>query len=287
MASSHQDWQPLTLQIHGGTIAAKVKGDGDNLLICFHGFGENRHAFDRLLVHTPEEWCILSFDLPLFGESEWTDPERQIDKACWEELITNIQDHFPQKIWHLLGFSMGGKIALLFQELLHRPAKTVILMAPDGLRRHPLHAFVSQTSVGKWLIRQMVTYPGPILSITELAFRLGWINRFIHLFMNDNFAEQKWRQRMYLCLRLYEEAQLDWEKLGRTALSSQWYLIWGRTDMTFGHRAANRLLRVIPHTQLYELNAGHMVLWDQLGTVRGLISNCLFMSSNSSQTPPT
>lgn len=288
LASSF-DWTAFEIPFSGGTIVAKEKGHGSQLLICFHGFGENKDAFDRLFLQIPGDWIILSLDLPLFGDSQWQDPNTVIDHHTWTELIQHIHMRHPQVDWHLLGFSMGGKVALAFQQLLETPARSLILMAPDGIARHPLHAFVSRTQLGTWLIRQVVYHPGPILRLTEWAFRLGWIDPFIHLFMNDNFAEKRWRKRMYLCLTLYEGFQIDWHKVQKknTPSDTHWYLIWGKKDMTFGRKAAHRLKRIIPSTALYELESGHMLLWDQFGQVRNLIHSMLFTSSNSSQIPPT
>lgn len=279
--SQASDWTSFTIPISGGIIAAKEKGNGTNLLICLHGFGENQHAFDSLLDDIPIDWCVCSLDLPLFGESKWENTDISIQDHTWKQVSSYIRLRHPEATWHLLGYSMGGKVALKLQELLEVPAKTVLLFAPDGLRRQPLHAFATGTVIGKWLFRQLMIHPRIILTLNQVAYRLGLIDRFLFRFVQGNFSEKKWRDRIFYTMTLYEGFQVNWERLAQQAQihPTHWSLVWGKYDPTFSQTSADRLLRSIPSAKETVLDTGHLLLRDRADAILIVLEQELFERS--------
>ena len=280
MTFSLASWTEFDIPVPGGIIRAKEQGMGQHLLLCLHGFGENRHAFDQLLKMAPRDWVLVSVDLPLFGQSQWLDSQVPIKDQTWQAMIHALQDRYPRVTWHILGYSMGGKIALKIQEFLPQAARTIVVVTPDGLKRHPAHHFVTHSLIGKWLFQKIMLAPTAILKMNQIAYRLGLIDRFLYRFVNGNFGEKRWRERVYLTIRLYEGFHLNWDKLARVAEAhgTNWLLIWGQHDPTFSQQSADRMLRFIPQTQTWQLDGGHMLLRDQIQEIRNLLHTQLFDS---------
>lgn len=88
--------------------AYSVAGEGERLLLCLHGIGGNRHAFDDLLAAAPAGWRVAAWDMPGYGESAPVEP---MDWAALARAAVAVLDDLGAERAVVLGHSMGGMVA--------------------------------------------------------------------------------------------------------------------------------------------------------------------------------
>ncbi len=92
-------------------IAVDVAGDGP-LVILLHGIGGNRLNWREQLQSLAPEFTAVAWDARGYGASE--DYEGALDFADFSADLQRVIDAFGCRRAHLVGLSMGGRIALDF-----------------------------------------------------------------------------------------------------------------------------------------------------------------------------
>jgi 3-oxoadipate enol-lactonase len=85
-----------------------VAGSGP-LVVFLHGIGGNRHSWDRQLAAFSRGFTAVAWDARGYGDSD--DYEGPLDFADFSRDLVRVLDHFGAARSHLVGLSMGGRIA--------------------------------------------------------------------------------------------------------------------------------------------------------------------------------
>src|SRR3954447_11643906 len=90
-------------------------GQGNKKLFCFHGYGEDGSSFVFLKKSLGSEYILIAMDLPFHGKTEWNEgllisAEDLINIIS--EIIAQINTSEKKDKFSLLGFSLGGRVAL-------------------------------------------------------------------------------------------------------------------------------------------------------------------------------
>jgi len=173
-------------------------GQGPDLVVCFHGYGEEGLSFSFLDTYAGDSHSFISIDLPFHGLTDW-DPADAPDAAGFLAAVNGIVDKEfgPQQRFTLMGFSLGGRIALsLYQAGWQRITK-LILLAPDGLKVNRWYWFATQTKVGNRLFHFTMKHPGWFFGLLKLMNRLRLVNASIFKFVKYYIGDEKVRQQLY------------------------------------------------------------------------------------------
>jgi 3-oxoadipate enol-lactonase len=92
-------------------ISVDVAGEGD-LLVFLHGIGGNRLNWADQLPFFARHYCAVAWDARGYGESD--DYAEPLDFGDFSEDILRLMAYFGADRAHLVGLSMGGRIALDF-----------------------------------------------------------------------------------------------------------------------------------------------------------------------------
>lgn len=112
-----------TYHINNDSYAYRIDGRGE-VLVLFHGFTSAQTTWDNIYDELITEYQVLTIDLPGHGETQVQADKTMKDfsddfNALLESLkITKI---------HLLGYSMGGRIALSFANYYPEKINSLIL----------------------------------------------------------------------------------------------------------------------------------------------------------------
>ena len=156
-------------------IAYKKYGHGDRYILCFHGFGQAGYRWGILEPFLGKQFTLIAFDLPFHGDTQWNEKENFTPEQL-VDIIDMIVPKKQQKIY-LLGYSMGGRIALrLLQQIPERVQKAVLL-APDGLHKNFLYRFATHTVVGRNLFYKSMKNPTLLFSIAKKLQARGAISK--------------------------------------------------------------------------------------------------------------
>lgn len=174
-----------------------AKGDGNAAVICLHGFG--RTANDFFHLNWKEELKIISLNLPLHGETNFTD-NRQISSIAKTEFYEVIRQIARRELideMYLVGYSLGGKIVLSLLEFEDLNIKGAYLFAPDGFKSNPWYRFASQTAFGEYLNKQNIKYPFIFYTIVTVSRILGLASKRQITYASHHTKDKQKRTRLF------------------------------------------------------------------------------------------
>jgi pimeloyl-ACP methyl ester carboxylesterase len=169
-------------------------GSGTKLLFCFHGYGRDADTFYFLNNIIGKQYTIIAIDLPFHGHTEWN-KELTFHPNHLIQVIQEIRSTLKQdkEKFALMGFSLGGRIALHLTQILYKQIEKLVLIAPDGLRVNWWYSMAAQTWGGNKLLSYTINNPRWFLQMLNFAEKTKLINRsissFAHYYMDD--ADQR------------------------------------------------------------------------------------------------
>ena len=183
------------LDYKGSRIAYTIYGTGERYIACFHGYGQAAYRWAILEPLLGKRFTLIAFDLPYHGHTDWKNSENfTVDGLI--EIIQQILPSPHQKI-HLLGYSLGGRIALrLLQQMPQRINKTVLL-APDGLHKNKWYRFATQTKIGRKLFYRLMKNPQMLLSVATRLRAMGRIREGYYSMLQYYAGSEESRMHVY------------------------------------------------------------------------------------------
>ncbi len=177
-------------------------GSGPRQVVCFHGYGEEARLYSFLEKHAGNQFTFYSIDLPFHGQTKWneglnfthTDLQQIIENILLED---NQQPGTGNRKLSLLGFSLGGRIALSHYQAQPESVEKLILLAPDGLVVNFWYWFSTQTWIGNKIFSFSMKYPGWFFAFLKLLNKLGLVNASVFKFVNYYIGNKEARQLLY------------------------------------------------------------------------------------------
>jgi pimeloyl-ACP methyl ester carboxylesterase len=170
-------------------------GTGNKTALCFHGYGQDIASFSFLEKYAGNDYRFYAIDLPFHGSSE---SNNGLNFAITD--LLNILQEIPglmdQQIT-LIGFSLGGRVALSLYEIIPDRIEKLILMAPDGLKVNFWYWLTTQTSLGNKLFAFTMKHPGWFFAFLKLINKLGLVNSSIFKFVNYYIGNKEVRKQLY------------------------------------------------------------------------------------------
>jgi len=151
-------------------------GNGNKIILCFHGFGMHGRQFKDLEETLGEDFTLISFDLFFHKETRLFDQsieaiQKGISKKEFSLLIQEFCVFEGISRFSVLGYSMGTHYASVLAEELPNRIDHYILAAPASIRPTHLVRFLSTNWLGNRLLKSL------ILSKTAVPFLLGSLKR--------------------------------------------------------------------------------------------------------------
>lgn len=108
-----------TINVNGASYAYTSQGSGE-VLILLHGFTGSSLTWEKYITKWRESYQVITIDLPGHGKS-FAKPQKTMSELSKD--LARIFKFLHIKQAHLLGYSMGGRVALSFAmeypELVH------------------------------------------------------------------------------------------------------------------------------------------------------------------------
>lgn len=90
-----------------------LNGSLDKPLVLFlHGFMGNTHEFDQAIQLLSDKFCCLTVDLPGHGKTDILGSDRDYSMANTAQALIDLLDELQVNRCFLVGYSMGGRLAL-------------------------------------------------------------------------------------------------------------------------------------------------------------------------------
>lgn len=252
-----------------GNLTYTKHGVGSQHLLLFHGFGQNRNAFQPMNGALADRYTIFTFDLFFHGDSAWHQPETALEKEFWKTLITDFLKQHTIDSFSVLGFSMGGKFAMATLEAFPDRVREIFLLAPDGIKTSFWYSLATYPLAFRKIFRSMIDHPGRFHAIATNAHRLGFIDKGILRFVEYQMNTEEKRARVYYSWVVFRHLKFDLRKIATLINEKNIHLtlLVGKYDKIITASNMQRLLRHVNEYRFEILEAGHNDLIEKSAAV--------------------
>lgn len=236
-------------------------GEGKKVLLAFHGFGQDAMAFGPLAELLEKEFTLVAFDFPGKSAGLWKSKHYPDNKLIWQ-LIQKICADFEVSKVSLLGYSMGGRIAMCLTEYYPERVDQLVLLAPDGLQKNIWYRLATREFYGRLIFRHVMRHPAAWMKRINILINKGIVSSRWQKLINDTLKNPEFRER----------ALVDWpftqnfipnpkflkQKLSKYQIPL--HLFMGRFDQSFSPELGEIFTRDNSLIQLHVLQTGHQIL---------------------------
>jgi len=257
------------LLYRNSTIGYLRFGSGPKTAVCFHGYGEDADSFAFLGKYAGNQYTFYSIDLPFHGKTEWKEgftftPADAL--LILEEILNHDSPETKNQQLSLIGFSLGGRIALSLYQAMPERIEKLVLLAPDGLKMNFWYWLSTQTWLGNKFFAFTLKHPGWFFGFLKILNKLKLVNASIFKFVNYYIGDKEVRRLLYarwttlrkLKPRLKKIKPLIHEK--NTAVR----LLYGMHDRIILSSVGEKFRKGIEdHCTLTVIHSGHQVLHEK------------------------
>jgi pimeloyl-ACP methyl ester carboxylesterase len=246
-------------------------GTGPQAAICFHGYGEDGKSYAFLEKYLGDRFSFYAIELPFHGDTDWKEgllfthiDLQQITDGILELDNPKLKTENSKLV--LIGFSLGGRIALsLFQSQPEKISR-LILMAPDGLKVNFWYWLSTQTWLGNKLFALTMKKPGWFFGFLKLLNKLKLVNASIFKFTNYYIGDPEARRLLYARWTSLRKLKPNlsriksFTKKQKTAVK----LVYGKHDRIILSSVGEKFKHGIEtQCELIVIHSGHQVLHEK------------------------
>ncbi len=254
---------------HGTTLAYRSYGHGPIPMIALHGFGRSGEDFRVLAADLGDRCTVHAFDLHFHGHSPGY-PERAEAPFAAAELA-GLFAAFIASIGAeratLLGYSLGGRIALSLMEQMPERIDRLLLAAPDGLKTRPWYRGLASSSAGRWAYKRFIKHPQRVHFVMDALRALRLMNDRMHRFLKGQTDSRAKRQLVHDVWLSYREIEPDLKRVAANAVAHgiPVDLYFGQHDRVIPPLLGSRLAEHAPErVHQHLLPFGHVLLTPEL-----------------------
>jgi pimeloyl-ACP methyl ester carboxylesterase len=246
------------------SICFGIIGSGPTVIVCLHGFGENRSSFDLLEKSLGKKYTLLCLDLPFHGETEWNEglsfkPEDFPDII---ELVLEKAGLKKEETFSLLAYSLGGRIALQLLQTVPQRIERIVLLAPDGLRINFWYWLGTQTYIGSKLFYFTMKKPAWFFAMANLAHKVGLLNKsiikFVHHYLDDAEVRVLLYKRWTTLRKFRPELAVVRKNIAANKIPARF--VFGSYDRIILHKRSDVFKTDKVNIKVEVLQAGHQLL---------------------------
>lgn len=246
-------------------------GSGAQPVICFHGYGESGSSFSFLEKYAKGQFTFIAIDLPFHGKTEW---KEGLDfgwrdmQTIIEIILTETNDKQETKNDKpiLLGFSLGGRMALSFYQSIPGQVEKVILLAPDGLKVNFWYWLSTQTWLGNKFFYFTMHYPGWFFGFLKALKGLSLVNASVFKFVKYYIDNKQVRYELYNRWTALRKLRPNLSKIRSAILYNKtpFRLVYGRHDRIILSPVGERFKKGIENYCVVSvIESGHQVLHEK------------------------
>ncbi len=235
-------------------------GSGKNIIVAFHGYGQDAQYFSELENYTVNNYTILSIDLPYHGKSFWD--ETKFTKGQLGEIIKQILTHYNVNKISLLGYSLGGKVCFTIIEIMPEVIEHVVLLAPAEMQFNVTYFFATSTYLGNLLFKYTIKKPLYLILWNNLLFKIKIMNASRHKFFNHFLQSDILRIELYniwMAMRqILPKRKKLYNNINKNEIPISIFI--GAFDSIITLKSALKFKNKLNTVQIHILQKGHKIL---------------------------
>jgi pimeloyl-ACP methyl ester carboxylesterase len=287
LAASSGDARPGRLRFHsvstnGPRMSVLEAGSGPPVL-CLHGLGATKGSFLTTVAALSERFRVIAVDQPGSGDSD-KPIGAAYDAPYFAQCAIDLLDALELERVHLVGNSLGGRVAL-----------EVALLRPERVRRVGLLApSLAWRRARPWLPLLRLTRPelglvqiAPRRLVEAVVHRLipdakdGWaaagVDEFLRAYLTPAGRAAFYAAARHIYLEEPHGEEGFWTRLA--TLKPPALFVWGRHDRLVPLAFAQHVSETVPRAQHLELPCGHVPQIELPGRTHAALA--AFFSSSS------
>ncbi len=259
---------------HQGVVVSYIKaGHGPEVLLAFHGFGQDRTAFEKHFYSLDGRFTLYSFDLFFHGQSQWPEHETPLSKKFWHTILIAFIEKNNLFRFSLMGYSLGAKFALATLEAVPGRILAVYFIAPDGIQTNRWYKLATYPAVVRRLFKSLIDNPRLFHVLTSTAMRLNLLDKSMARFAQSQMDTVEKRRRVYYSWTVFRHLKFDMENIAYliNICHIRTTMIVGQYDKIITLKNTRRLLDELDDYHLEILQTGHnglidesLFIWDKI-----------------------
>jgi len=246
-------------------------GSGPQIAVCFHGYGEEAAVFEFLGKHAGNQFTFFAIDLPFHGKTDWKE-SFNFDPLNLFQIVEQIIENDNRKSeignrkFYLLGFSLGGRMALSLYQSIPEKIEKLILLAPDGLKVNFWYWLATQTWLGNRFFKLTMNKPGWFFGFLKLLNKLKLVNTSIFKFVNYYIGDAEVRQLLYARWTTLRKIKPDISLIKKSIRKNKTpvRLVYGKHDRIILSSVGEKFRKGIEERcTISVIPAGHQVLHEK------------------------
>lgn len=241
-------------------------GTGKTPLLAFHGFGRHATDFEVFEKLYGTKYTIYAFNLFHHGNSEY--PAKRVEqdtftKHEFKKMFTTFFDNNNIDKAAIMGYSLGGKIALMFTEIFPNKVESLWLFAPDGIKKNFWYFVASNTMIGRNVYKYFLDNPKLFFSMVNGMHKTKLINDKIKKFAINNMDEKEKRELVYKVWLTFKDTNPNMKMCIQNInkLHIPVYQFFGKNDKVIKPKLGDWFSKKINQENNYHvLEAGHVLL---------------------------
>lgn len=236
-------------------------GSGERKVIAFHGFTKSSEDFLLYEDFCQKKYTIYAVDLFYHGKTTFRSKEwKSFTKPQLKEIFNSFLEALKIEKFEVLGYSMGGRIALFLLEQFTQRINHIYLLAPDGLKVNFWNWLVTSTKAGKGIYGLTISNPGIVYGISNTGQKLNILPSSMSKFLDINFKTRGMRLRVYRVWQLYKLITFKHSDLKKIIKKNNLHidLVIGHKDPVVPPKMVKEFAEYIgENVTLHSIKAGH------------------------------
>ena len=245
-------------QFNNSQVAYRKFGDGPAVLLAFHGFGQTGQVYSSIEKHLGNRFTVFAIDLFFHGNSHYVG-NQILAKPDWQRLIDAFLREQRIERFSMMGFSLGGRFALVTAERFSDRLDQLILIAPDGITRNFWYSLATRSAMGRSLFRYVMQHLSILNGFGHALTRLRLLNRTVMRFVELSLNTPEQRERVYQSWTQFRSIQPDLNCVSNVLNTNDVhiYFFTGAFDRLVPGIYILPLTKKLRHYELIILKTGH------------------------------
>jgi pimeloyl-ACP methyl ester carboxylesterase len=242
-------------------------GKGAIPILAFHGFGRKCEDFAGFAPYLQNDLSLYSFNLFGHGKSRYPSERIEhdtIDKEEWAGFFAEFLDSIGAEQAYLMGYSMGGRLALCLIE--QKPERFIgaYLFAPDGLQRFSWFRWASRIPFLQRIFKNRIEAPALLFRSFHALHRARLISSRTKDFLLHQVRTEEQRRAVYRIWNMHRDLTPKHRKLRRSMKErrTRLRLFFGRFDPIIPPSKGRSFIKRMKgnDTSMLTLQKGHILL---------------------------